>query len=167
VTFTPYTLDPTLDLVLEREVDVAPELVFKAWTTPELVKQWFAPKPFETPVVEIDLRPGGRFHSVMKGEGFEVANTGCYLEIVPNEKLSWTSCLGEDFRPGSSAAATGGDDLQMTAVIELQPNGDGGTKYRAIALHRDEGDRKKHEDMGFEEGWGQVLEQLVEVMKAQ
>ena len=47
MSFTPYTIDPNLDLVLEREVDVPPELVWKAWTTPELIKQWFAPKPFE------------------------------------------------------------------------------------------------------------------------
>jgi uncharacterized protein YndB with AHSA1/START domain len=59
MTFAPHTIDPTLDLELVREVDVPPELVWKAWTTPELLTQWFAPKPYETPLCEIDLRPGG------------------------------------------------------------------------------------------------------------
>ncbi len=113
MSFTPYTIDPKLDLVLEREVDVPPELVWKAWTTPELLKQWFTPKPYETPECEIDLRPGGAFRTVMRSpEGDEFDNTGCYLEIVPEEKLSWTSALGPDFRP----KGVGSDDLPMTAI---------------------------------------------------
>jgi uncharacterized protein YndB with AHSA1/START domain len=163
MTFTPTTIDPSLDLVLEREVDVPPELVWRAWTTPELLTQWFTPKPFETPACEIDLRPGGLFRTVMRSpEGEEFDNTGCYLEVVPNEKLSWTSTLGPDYRPMGAQA----DDLPMTAIIELQPNGSGGTRYRAIALHAEEGHRKRHEDMGFEEGWGAALDQLVECVKA-
>jgi uncharacterized protein YndB with AHSA1/START domain len=54
----------------------------------------------------------------------------------------------------------------MTAVIELASNGRGGTRYRAIAIHRDVDSRKRHEDMGFAEGWGIALDQLVEVAKA-
>jgi uncharacterized protein YndB with AHSA1/START domain len=161
MTFTPYTADPALDLVLERDVDVPPELVWKAWTTPELLKQWFTPRPYETPECEIDLRPGGAFRTVMRSpEGEEFDNVGCYLEIVPDQKLSWTSALAPGYRPG------GDDELPMTAIIELQPNGSGGTRYRAIAIHRDEDGRKRHEDMGYEEGWGAALEQLVEVVRA-
>jgi uncharacterized protein YndB with AHSA1/START domain len=162
MTFTPYTADPKLDLVLEREIDVPPELVWKAWTTPELLKQWFTPKPFETADCEIDLRPGGAFRTVMRSpNGDEFENVGCYLEIVENEKLSWTSVLGPDFRP--IAAEPG--ELQMTAVVELAPNGSGGTRYRALAIHSNDGDRKRHEEMGFEEGWGAALDQLVELAK--
>ena len=160
--FAPYPADPTLDLVLEREVDVPPELVWKAWTTPDLLKQWFTPKPYETPQCEIDLRPGGAFRTVMRSpEGEEFDNVGCYLDVVPNEKLSWTSVLGPDYRP----IAADPDELQMTAVIELQPNDNGGTRYRAIAIHGDAADRKRHDDMGFEQGWGTALDQLVEVAK--
>jgi uncharacterized protein YndB with AHSA1/START domain len=161
VNFTPYDIDPSLDLVLEREVDVPPELVWKAWTTPELIKQWFTPKPFETPEAEVDLRPGGAFRTVMRSpEGQEFDNVGCYLEVVPNEKLSWTSALLPGFRPGND------DDLPFTAIIELQPDGRGGTKYRAVAIHADADGRKRHEDMGFEEGWGAALQQLVDLMKS-
>lgn len=161
--FTPYAIDPDLDLVLEREVDVSPELVWKAWTTPELLTQWFTPKPYETPECEIDLRPGGIFRTVMRspeGEVFDNA-AGCYLEVVPGEKLSWTSALGPGFRPNG----VGSDDLPMTAIIELQPNGSGGTRYRAVAIHLDEAGRRRHEEMGFHDGWGAALDQLVELMQ--
>jgi uncharacterized protein YndB with AHSA1/START domain len=159
MTFTPYTLDPTLDLELDRQVDVSPELVWKAWTTPELVTKWFAPKPFETPVCEIDLRPGGKFRTVMRSpEGDEFDGTGCYLEVIPNERLIWTSALGPGFRPQAGP-------MSFTAVIELQPTASGGTHYRAIAMHQTADDRQQHADMGFVDGWGASLDQLVELAK--
>ena len=102
MTFTPHIPDPELDLVLDREVDVAPELVWRAWTEPELITQWFTPKPWETPVAEVDLRPGGIFRTVMRApDGEEYHNVGCYLEVVPNERLVWTGALGPGFRPQS------------------------------------------------------------------
>jgi uncharacterized protein YndB with AHSA1/START domain len=155
MTFTPQAVDPELDLVLEREVDVAPDLVWRAWTEPELIKQWFAPKPYETPHCELDLRPGGRFHTVMRSpEGEEFDETGCFLEVVPNERLVWTGALGPGFRPQSS-------ELPFTAVIELQRTASGGTRYRAIAIHQDPQGRQAHEAMGFADGWGAALDQLV------
>lgn len=157
--FTPHTLDRDLDLELEREVDVPPELVWRAWTDPELITQWFTPKPFETPVCEIDLRPGGAFRTVMRSpEGEEFDNTGCYLEIVPGERLVWTGALGPGFRPQES-------DMPFTAIIELQPTPSGGTRYRALALHLAPEHVQKHADMGFHEGWGAALDQLVALAK--
>lgn len=158
--FTPHTLDPNVDLELVREVDVAPELVWKAWTTPELLTQWFTPKPYETPYCEIDLRPGGIFRTVMRSpEGEESDGSGCYLEVIPNERLVWTSALAPGFRPQPS-------DLPFTAIIELQPTASGGTRYRAIAMHQEPEDNKRHADMGFEEGWGAALDQLVALMQS-
>jgi uncharacterized protein YndB with AHSA1/START domain len=101
MTPTYYTPNPTLDLVLERVVPVAPERVWRAWTDPEKLKQWFCPRPWRTVECQIDLRPGGLFRTVMQspeGEAME-PNTGCYLEVVPNELLVWTGALEPGFRP--------------------------------------------------------------------
>lgn len=151
------TPDPTLDLVLERTIDVSPDLVWKAWTQPEHVKHWFAPAPWTITDCEIDLRPGGIFRSVMRSpEGEEFPNAGCFLEIVPNERLVWTDALLPGYRPSENPF--------FTAVVTIQPEG-AGTRYKAIAIHRDEAGRKQHEEMGFHEGWGQVLDQLVAYAK--
>lgn len=155
-----YTPDPTLDLVLERVVDVPPHLVWRAWTEPEHLVRWFAPRPYETIACEIDLRPGGIFHTVMRSpDGDEMPGTGCILEAVTDERLVWTSTLGPDFRPNPP------DELPFTAMVLLQPEG-GGTRYTAIALHRDPEGRARHDEMGFVDGWGAALDQLVEVATA-
>ena len=151
-------LDPKTDLVLERVVDVAPELVWKAWTTPEHLKQWFTPAPWKTVGCEIDLRPGGKFFTLMESpDGQQLPNTGCYLEVVPNRKLVWTGALLPGYRPASPTAAM---PYVFTAIIEIEPHGSG-TKYTAIALHSTEDGRSKHEAMGFHQGWGTALDQLV------
>ena len=156
--------DPRLDLVLERVVDVPRELVWIAWTTPAHLKKWFTPAPWQTTDCEIDLRPGGIFRTVMKGpEGQEFSNAGCYLEIVENEKLVWTGALGPGYRP-RPATATPADPFLMTAVISLESLGTR-TKYTALVIHGDEEGRKKHEQMGFHDGWGKALDQLVAVVK--
>jgi uncharacterized protein YndB with AHSA1/START domain len=61
-----FTHDPECDLLLERLVDVPAELVWEAWTDPEHIKAWFTPRPWQTVACEIDLRPGGRFATVMR-----------------------------------------------------------------------------------------------------
>lgn len=156
--------DPLYDLRLERIVDVPPALVWRAWTEPEHLVKWFTPKPWQTVDCEIDLRPGGLFRTVMRSpEGEEFPNVGCYLETVEERLLSWTNALGPGFRP----AVTEGEGcagFAFTAIIRLEPHGDG-TKYIATALHAKEEDRKSHADMGFEEGWGTALDQLVAVAK--
>jgi uncharacterized protein YndB with AHSA1/START domain len=160
MTFTPHTLDPALDIELVRDVDVPPALVWQAWTTPDLITQWFAPKPFETPHCEIDLRPGGIFRTVMRSpEGDEFDGAGCFLEIVPNERLVWTSALGPGFRPQAG-------EMPFTAIVELQPVGTGGTRYRAIAMHQNREEQEQHAAMGFVDGWGAALDQLVALMQS-
>lgn len=157
-------IDPKLDLVLERVVDVSPELVWVAWTQPEHLKKWFTPAPWTTVDCEIDLRPGGVFRTVMRSpEGQDFPNLGCYLEVVPNRKLVWTDVLEGDFRP-SRQEPSPNCPFRFTAAILLEPHGKG-AKYTAIVMHKDEESRKKHEDMGFQEGWGKALTQLVEHVK--
>jgi uncharacterized protein YndB with AHSA1/START domain len=152
--------DPKLDLVLERVVDVPPNLVWAAWTRPEYLKKWFTPAPWQTVECEIDLCPGGIFRTVMRGpEGQEFRNLGCYLEVIENEKLVWTAALKPGYRPQNPVAMP-----LFTAVILLEPHG-AGTKYTAIAIHGDEETTKKHANMGFHDGWGKALDQLVTLAK--
>ena len=151
------------DLVLERLVDVPPELLFKAWTTPKHLLPWFCPKPYRTVECEIDLKPGGAFFTQMVDpEGNKLpTEPGCFLEIVPNRRIVWTSALGPGYRPLDASAAP----WFFTAVLSFEPHGKGGCKYTATAIHAKRSDAEDHENMGFSEGWGIVLDQLVEYVK--
>lgn len=161
MTFTPRPLDPELDLELVRHVPVSPAAVFAAWTDPESVKKWFAPRPYEITACEIDLRPGGGFRTAMNSpEGEQVFDeTGCYLEVVADERLAWTAALTAGYRPQPT-------DMPFTAILELRPDGEGGCHYRAIAVHQDPAGRNRHAEMGFHEGWGTVVDQMVEYIQA-
>jgi len=158
------TINHDLDLVLERVVDVPPELLFKAWTTPKHLMPWFCPKPYATVACEIDLRPGGQFFAQMVDPDGNKLPTepGCYLEVVPNRKLVWTSALGPGYRPHDAAAAP----WFFTAVLTFEPHGDGGCKYTATAMHSTQAHAQSHEQMGFSQGWGIVLDQLVAYVKS-
>ena len=160
---TTYTPNPALDLVLERTIPVPPERVWDAWTQPELLMQWFTPAPWKTVASELDVRPGGRCLTTMESpEGERFPNEGCYLQVEPNRLLVFTSVMTADFRP--LAPSDGPGDLGFTARIEIEPAPDGGTHYRAIAMHAHEDTCKQHADMGFAEGWGAALDQLVALL---
>jgi uncharacterized protein YndB with AHSA1/START domain len=157
--------DPKLDLVLERVVDVPSHLVWEAWTEPKYLKQWFCPLPWKTIDCETDLRPGGIFRTIMRGpEGQELHNVGCYLEVIENEKLVFTSALLPGYRPVKEAQTCGG--LLFTAIVLLESQGRK-TKYTAIAIHGDEASRKTHDEMGFQDGWGKALDQMIAMIHQQ
>ena len=156
-----------MDLVLERTLDAPIELVWKAYTDPEHLKQWFAPKPYEISECELDLRPGGIFRIRMVGpDGFDTGhgNPGCVLEVAEGEKLVWTSALGPGYRPNE--AGEGCESFPMTAIVTFADAGNGKTAYKAIALHRNLADKETHDKMGFHEGWGTVAGQLEDYAKA-
>src|SRR3546814_9202493 len=74
------------ELSITRLIDAPPEIVYRVWT--QRTREWWAPKPYTTPVVEWDLRPGGRSRTVMKSpEGEDMPHEGVFLEVVPNERL--------------------------------------------------------------------------------
>lgn len=151
------------DLIIERTLDAPIELVWEAYTNPEHIKQWFAPKPYQITECELDLRPGGIFRIRMIGpDGFDTGHgvPGCVLEVTDREKLTWTSALGPGYRPNLSGE--GCESFPFTAVVTFADAGNGKTAYRAVALHKDVADREKHEQMGFNEGWGTVAGQLEE-----
>ena len=158
-------IDPKLDLYFERVIETPRELVWKAWTMPEHIVKWFTPAPWKTVEAEVDLRPGGMFRTVFQSpDGKDFPNIGCFLEVVPNEKLVWTNALKPGFRPADLQAEGAMEDFGMTAMLLLEPHGTG-TKYRARVLHADEEGARKHAAMGFQEGWGKALDQLVEMAK--
>ena len=153
------------DLVLERVVDVSPELVWKAWTQPKHLMPWFCPKPWSTVECRIDLKPGGEFYTVMANpEGERMPGMpGCYLEVVPHRKLVWTNALSAGWRP--TDAPVEHCPVILTCVLTFEPHGKG-CKYTATALHKDQADSEKHAAMGFHEGWGTALTQLVEYIRS-
>ena len=148
--------DSERDLVLEREIPVPVEKVWAAWTEPEHLMQWFVPKPWSLAACELDLRPGGVFRTVMRSpEGEEFPNSGCYLEVIPNQSLVFTDALEAGFRPTQEPFMTARLTLKATKIGHL---------YRAVAMHSGPENAKKHADMGFADGWGKALDQLVELM---
>ena len=123
--------------------------------------KWFTPAPWSTVECEIDLRPGGIFRTVMQSpEGERFPSIGCVLEVVERRRIAWTSVLEPGFRPSASFG-----DVPFTAVITMEPTG-GGTRYSALAIHGDPDVRRRHEEMGFHDGWGKALDQLVAVAKS-
>ena len=142
-----------LDLTLTRLIDAPRALVWKAWTDPEHLKKWWAPAPLTTPECEMDLRPGGVLRTLMRApDGTEYPTQGIFLELVENERLVFTDALEPGYRPAQNPF--------FTAIITLEEH-KGKTRYTARALHKNDADREKHERMGFHEGWGKCLDQLV------
>lgn len=140
------------DLVLERIIDAPPAKLYRAWTDPELLKQWFAPLPYTTPVAELDVRAGGANFIVMRGpDGTDMPNRGVYLEVVENERIVFTNAYTEAWVPS--------DKPFMTVILSFADLG-GKTKYTARVRHWTVADREMHENMGFHKGWGQCADQL-------
>lgn len=143
------------DLMITRIVPVSPEDLFRGWTEPELMKKWFCPKPWRVTEAQVDLRPGGGSYLVMEGpNGEKVPMHGCYLEVVPNQKIVFTDTMTAGYHPTETGFFVG------IVTFEKTPEG---TRYTARGLHKNKEDRDKHESMGFTDGWNKALDQLVEL----
>ena len=146
------TENPGHELVLTRLIDAPREKLFRCWTEPALMKQWFAPLPWTVIHAEMDLRPGGKSLIVMKSpEGQEFPNPGIVLEVVKYEKVVFTDAYTEAWKPSAKPF--------MTAIVTFADEG-GKTRYTARALHWNAEDKKTHEEMGFHVGWGICADQL-------
>lgn len=150
-------LDPTTDLTFTRKIDVPPAVLWDCWTTPEHVKAFFVPRPHTVTDCEIDLRVGGRFNTTFDVDGNTMTNTGVYLEVIPQRKLVFTDTYSEGWKPSA--------DPFMTAIVEFEDDGAGGTIYTATVRHRSSEARQSHEDMGFFVGWGMAADQLAAYAK--
>jgi uncharacterized protein YndB with AHSA1/START domain len=140
------------DLTLTRLIDSPREKLYRAWTDPGLLKQWFAPLPYITPVAELDVRPGGAAFIVMRGpDGKDLPNHGVYLDVVPNQRLVSTDAYTKAWQPSEKPF--------MTLILTFEDEG-GKTRYTARARHWTVADREAHEKMGFHQGWGICTDQL-------
>lgn len=147
------------ELVLCRLIDAPPEKVYRAWTDPALLTQWFTPRPWTTARAELDVRPGGTSFVVMKTpEGEEIPCPGVYLEVIPNKKLVFTDAYTKGWEPSTKPFMT------VTLTFEEQ---NGKTKYTARVMHWTKEDCEAHAKMGFADGWGQCTDQLEALVKQQ
>lgn len=143
------------DLVITRVLRAPRVALWRAWSEPELLKEWWCPRPWQTEVVAFDLRPGGAFHTFMKGpDGGSSDNPGSFLEVVPQSRLVFTSLLTAGWRPTKPM-------LGFTAVITMEDEGEG-SRYTARVMHQDEEGRATHEQYGFFDGWNSAITQLDE-----
>lgn len=156
-----------LDLFFERDVALPPEKIWRAWTEPGLLMPWFCPKPWSVTACEIDLRPGGKFSTTMRSpEGELFPSVGTFLEVIPCSKLVWTNCLSPGFRPVEPVApsAAGAGAFHFTGMIFLEGS-TVGTRYTAVVVHGSKEHRDIHSGMGFEQGWGIALDQMIEFLR--
>ena len=151
-----FAFDPTLDFAIERFVDAPVRLVWDALTKPEHLKEWYMPRKWgRVSRAEMDVRPGGMFSiDIVVGDGQAVPNLGCVLDVVPMERLVWTSMLFPGYRPAVF------DDIPITAVMTMEAVGTG-TRYVFTALHRNEADCAANKTSGFYEGTEIAVDQLV------
>ena len=140
------------ELVLTRLIDAPPDKLFRAWTDPALLVQWFAPLPWTTASAELDVRPGGASLVVMRSpDGTEFPHRGVYLEVVPKRRLVFTDAYTAAWEPASKPF--------VTVILTFEPEA-GQTRYTARARHWTVADRETHEKMGFHQGWSQTTDQL-------
>lgn len=148
------------ELTASRLIRAPRPLVWTAWADPRHFEKWWIPEPLKCKVVKMDMRPGGGFETLMSESGgeFQPHVEGCFLEIVPQEKIVFTTTLKQDWQPIEPW-------LALTAIMTMEDEG-ADTRYVARALHKNNEDRRKHEDMGFHEGWGGVIGQLAKQVEA-
>lgn len=146
------------ELKIELELDAPAEKLFRCYADPNLLQQWFAPKPWTIKSIDSDLRTGGKLNFVMASpEGQEFPNAGLVLFVEPNKRIVTTDAITPGaFEPSGPF---------MVADITFEDLGNGKTKYRAIARHWNEETKKQHEEMGFEPGWTQTARQLEALAK--
>lgn len=147
------TLDDGLTLSLVRRLAAPRAAIWRCWTEPALLQQWFCPKPWWVESADFDLRPGGRMNMIMCGPNGERApSQGCFLEVLPGERLQFTDSFSEGFQPLAEPF--------MTGVVEFSDSDDGATLMRWGARHASAESAERHLAMGFETGWNAAADQL-------
>ena len=156
-----FTIDPKLDFAIERFIDAPAALVWEALTKPEHLKEWYMPREWgRVSRAEMDLRPGGIISiDIVVGDGQDVPNVGCVLDVIPMKRLVWTSMLFPGYRPAVF------DDIPITAIMTMESVGTG-TRYVFTALHRNEADLETNKASGFYQGTEIAVDQFVQHVMA-
>jgi uncharacterized protein YndB with AHSA1/START domain len=151
-------VNPELDLTISRVIRAPRAAVWRAWTDPARFAQWWIPAPAKCNVVEMDLRPGGALVTEISEAGGEFMPhlSACFLAVDELERIVFTNALVGGWRPAEQPF--------MTAIITLRDH-PLGTDYVAHVMHKNHADRSMHEELGFYDGWGTVVEQLAKLVE--
>ena len=141
------------DVILTRDFDAAPELLYRAWTEPALVTQWLTLGTWKAVKTNMDVRPGGANLLTMRSaDGSEFPNQDVYLDVVPNKRLVFTDAYTSAWIPSKKTF--------MTVTLTFDELGSGRTHYTARVSHWSVADREQHEQMGFRQNWQAMTEEL-------
>ena len=144
------TLPTNTQIMITREFDAPPHLIYRAWTTPELIKRWWSAARGAVTVADVDLRVGGMWRWVMVTEDdFEVAFHGEYRELVPNERIVCTEVY-EGF-PEADAAS-------LNTMVFTEKNGR--TAMTILVQHNKQEHRDAHINSGMEAGMQDAMDLL-------
>lgn len=143
-------------LEIARVLKAPLHAIWRCWTEPPLLMQWFCPRPWRVSAAEIELKTGGRFFTRMEGpEGQSHDLNGVLLLVEPERRLIFTDAFGEAWVPSARAFMVG--DVTFAAA------GPQTTHYTARALHWSAEAKAEHEAMGFHTGWNAAADQLEDV----
>jgi len=145
------TLPADTQILIMREFNAPRHLVFRAWTTPDLIKRWWSGDRGEVTAADVDLRVGGTWRYVMTANGgFEVAFHGEYREIVPDQRIV------------STEVYEGMPDAEAVTTLTLTEHG-GRTTLTLLVQHASKEDRDMHINSGMEDGMQEAMDHLEQI----
>lgn len=150
-------------LTIIRIFDAPRELVWQAWTEPEMIQHWWGPEGCTAPEIRVELRIGGNYFFHMEGNGFTHYHVGVYKEIVPQEKLVCTQCFSDADGNVVSPAGMGMPDMPEETLLSItfEDTSDGKTKM----TFRHEGMPQEFGDMASG-GWGQSFDKMAQLVES-
>ncbi|MCK0095251.1 SRPBCC domain-containing protein [Yoonia sp. F2084L] len=145
-------------LQFTREINASAHSIWRCWTEPELLKQWFAPKPVVTTEAVIEPHSGGCFNTTMVVPDMPkpMMGEGCVLAADPGKRFAFTNMMKGAFQPQDTS---GEGQFPFTADITIKAH-DTGCTYTVTVRHLNKAGADAHRDMGFFEGWGTAADQM-------
>lgn len=150
--------NPELDLQISRIIEAPRQTIWDAWAHPSSFEQWWVPAPARCRVLAMELRPGGSFVTEISENGGQLKPhlNACFLDVEEGRRIVFTNALLGGWRPAEHPF--------MTAIITMEDHSRG-TEYVSHVMHKNIADRDMHEEMGFYDGWGTVVEQLAALVE--